>query len=255
METAARLRPRSSPACAATVSATGISLDEIAAETQVRRELSRRVRAERSRRTGPSGLYARAWIRAYASAVGLDPDRHRGRVLPAVPAGRPPRAADDGARWRPSWPSASDYRDEFPHARPAPAGAGRPAGRRARVRWPPAPASRCASPPKPWPISTRTLLARVPAPPLLSEAPPRSGSVAAACASARFAAIIPPSFAKEAHDCSPRRLPARHPGWPGPRLPSRRRRAHCERRTSSSSRRRRRSWTRCSSWPRSPRTT
>lgn len=50
----------------------GISLDEIAGETRVKRE---RLEAfERGDLSGwPSGLYARSWIREYAHAAGLDP--------------------------------------------------------------------------------------------------------------------------------------------------------------------------------------
>ena len=50
----------------------GISLDEIAAETCIRREQLGAFEAN-DLTNWPKGLYARAWIRAYASAVGLDP--------------------------------------------------------------------------------------------------------------------------------------------------------------------------------------
>jgi hypothetical protein len=49
-----------------------ISLEEIAVETNVKPELLEAL--ERNDLSGwPRGLYARSWIRAYASAVGLDP--------------------------------------------------------------------------------------------------------------------------------------------------------------------------------------
>jgi cytoskeletal protein RodZ len=49
-----------------------ISLEEIAADTRVKPELLEAL--ERNDLSEwPRGLYARAWIRAYASAVGLDP--------------------------------------------------------------------------------------------------------------------------------------------------------------------------------------
>ncbi len=49
-----------------------ISLDEIADETRVKRELLEAF--ERNDLSAwPRGLYARAWIRAYASTIGLDP--------------------------------------------------------------------------------------------------------------------------------------------------------------------------------------
>ena len=49
-----------------------LSLDEIAAETRVKPELLEALE-NNDLSAWPRGLYARAWIRAYASAVGLDP--------------------------------------------------------------------------------------------------------------------------------------------------------------------------------------
>jgi hypothetical protein len=50
-----------------------ISLDEIAAATRVKRELLEGL--ENNDLAGwPHGLYARAWIRGYATVVGLDPN-------------------------------------------------------------------------------------------------------------------------------------------------------------------------------------
>ena len=49
-----------------------ISLDEIAAETRVKKELFEALEAN-DLSAWPRGLYARAWVRTYACAVGLDP--------------------------------------------------------------------------------------------------------------------------------------------------------------------------------------
>jgi len=90
-----------------------ISLEEIAAVTRMKRELLEAF--ERSDLSDwPRGLYARAWVRAYASVVGLDPldtvdefcrlfqqgDRRTGRTLEEI--------ADIVGH-------ESDYRDEFSH--------------------------------------------------------------------------------------------------------------------------------------------
>lgn len=48
-----------------------ISLEEIAAETRVKQELLEALE-NNDLSEWPKGLYARAWIRAYATAVGLD---------------------------------------------------------------------------------------------------------------------------------------------------------------------------------------
>lgn len=50
----------------------GISLDEVSAETRVRRDLLEAFERH-DLSAWPNGLFARAWVRAYASAVGLDP--------------------------------------------------------------------------------------------------------------------------------------------------------------------------------------
>ena len=49
-----------------------ISLDEIAADTRVKKELFEAFEAN-DLSGWPRGLYARAWVRTYACAVGLDP--------------------------------------------------------------------------------------------------------------------------------------------------------------------------------------
>lgn len=50
----------------------GISLDHIAAQTRVKRELLEAFE-QNDLTNWPRGLYARAWVRGYAVAVGLDP--------------------------------------------------------------------------------------------------------------------------------------------------------------------------------------
>jgi transcriptional regulator with XRE-family HTH domain len=100
----------------------GITLDEIAAETRVKRELLEALE-NNDLSDWPRGLYARAWIRAYASAVGLDPidtvdefcrlfpqgDRRGGGTIQEIAA---------------IVATPSTYRDEFGHPedrrRPAP---------------------------------------------------------------------------------------------------------------------------------------
>ena len=49
-----------------------VSLDELAAETRVKRELLEALE-NNDLSAWPRGLFARAWIRMYASVVGLDP--------------------------------------------------------------------------------------------------------------------------------------------------------------------------------------
>jgi transcriptional regulator with XRE-family HTH domain len=90
-----------------------ISLEEIAAVTRVNRELLEAF--ERNDLSNwPRGLYARAWVRAYASVVGLDPmdtvdefcrlfphgDRRTGPTLQEIAA---------------IVAHPSEYRDEFSH--------------------------------------------------------------------------------------------------------------------------------------------
>jgi hypothetical protein len=49
-----------------------ISLEEIAADTRVKKEMFEALEAN-DLSAWPRGLYARAWVRTYACAVGLDP--------------------------------------------------------------------------------------------------------------------------------------------------------------------------------------
>lgn len=50
----------------------GVSLDQIAARTRVKRELLEAFE-QNDLTNWPRGLYARAWVRGYAVAIGLDP--------------------------------------------------------------------------------------------------------------------------------------------------------------------------------------
>lgn len=92
----------------------GISLDEIATETRVKRELFEAL--ERNDLTEwPKGLYARAWIRAYASAVGLDAIDTVDEFCRLFPQGD--RRAHATIREIATIVAAPpEYRDEFPHA-------------------------------------------------------------------------------------------------------------------------------------------
>ena len=90
-----------------------ISLDEIARETRINPELLKAFEGN-DLSAWPRGLYARAWVRAYASAIGLDAidtvdefcrlfpqgDRRRGSTLQEMAA---------------IVALPSEYRDEFTH--------------------------------------------------------------------------------------------------------------------------------------------
>ena len=91
----------------------GISLDDIAVDTRVKRELLEAL--ERNDLSEwPKGLYARAWIRAYASAVGLDPIDTVDEFCRLFPQGD--RRAHSTIREIATIVAApSEYRDEFQH--------------------------------------------------------------------------------------------------------------------------------------------
>ncbi len=91
---------------------TGISLDEIAAETHVRREHLDAFE-QNNLATWPKGLYARAWIRAYASAVGLDPIDTVNEFCRLFPNGDR-RAQPTMEEMASIVAAASTYRDEYP---------------------------------------------------------------------------------------------------------------------------------------------
>lgn len=91
----------------------GISLDEMATDTRVKRELLEAL--ERNDLSEwPKGLYARAWIRAYASAVGLDPIDTVDEFCRLFPQGdRRAHSTIKEIATIVAVPSA--YRDEFQH--------------------------------------------------------------------------------------------------------------------------------------------
>ena len=91
----------------------GISLEEIASETRVKRELLEAL--ERNDLSEwPRGLYARAWIRAYASAVGLDPIDTVDEFCRLFPQGDR-RAHSTIKEIASIVAEVSAYRDEFEH--------------------------------------------------------------------------------------------------------------------------------------------
>ena len=109
-----------------------ISLDEISGTTRVKRELLEALESN-DLTDWPRGLYARAWIRAYASAVGLDPIDTVDEFCRLFPHGdRRARATIREIAEIVATPS--EYRDEFSHVEERRGAA--PEGRR-----PPTPAS------------------------------------------------------------------------------------------------------------------
>ena len=90
-----------------------ITLDEIALETRVKRELLEGLE-NNDLSEWPRGLYARAWIRAYASAVGLDPIDTVDEFCRLFPHGD--RRGGGTIQQIASIVAApSEYRDEFSH--------------------------------------------------------------------------------------------------------------------------------------------
>jgi hypothetical protein len=90
-----------------------ISLDDISSATRVKRELLEALE-NNDLSDWPRGLYARAWIRAYASAVGLDPIDTVDEFCRLFPHGD--RRANGTIREIASIvASNSEYRDEFNH--------------------------------------------------------------------------------------------------------------------------------------------
>ena len=99
-----------------------VSLDEIAAETRVKKELLEALE-NNDFSEWPKGLYARAWIRGYATIVGLDPGDTVDEFCRLFPQGdrRTNGTIRDIAG---IVASPSEFRDEFPkeldrRARPA----------------------------------------------------------------------------------------------------------------------------------------
>jgi len=90
-----------------------ISLEEIAAETRVRKELFEALEAN-DLTAWPCGLYARAWVRTYACAVGLDPIDTVDEFCRLFPQGdrRGHVTMHDIAA---IVATAAEFKDEFPH--------------------------------------------------------------------------------------------------------------------------------------------
>jgi transcriptional regulator with XRE-family HTH domain len=89
----------------------GISLDEIAADTRIKRELLEALEAN-DLSAWPRGLYARAWIRAYSSAIGFDPIDTVDEFCRLYPHGDR-RAGPTIGEIAAIVASPSEYRDEF----------------------------------------------------------------------------------------------------------------------------------------------
>lgn len=91
-----------------------ISLEEIAAETRVKKELFEALEAN-DLSAWPRGLYARAWVRTYACAVGLDPIDTVDEFCRLFPQGdrRGHATMQDIAE---IVANVGDFKDEFPHA-------------------------------------------------------------------------------------------------------------------------------------------
>lgn len=93
---------------------TGVTLDEIGLETRVKRELLEAF--ERNDLSEwPRGVYARAWVRAYAVAVGLDPIDTVDEFCRLFPHGDR-RAGSTVQEIAAIVAHPSEYRDEFVHA-------------------------------------------------------------------------------------------------------------------------------------------
>ena len=90
-----------------------ISLEEIAAETRVKKELFEALEAN-DLSSWPKGLYARAWVRTYACAVGLDPIDTVDEFCRLFPHGdrRGHATMQDIAS---IVATVGDFKDEFPH--------------------------------------------------------------------------------------------------------------------------------------------
>ena len=90
-----------------------ISLDEIAAASLVKKELYEALEAN-DLSAWPKGLYARAWVRTYACAVGLDPIDTVDEFCRLFPHGdrRGHATMQDIAD---IVATVGDFKDEFPH--------------------------------------------------------------------------------------------------------------------------------------------
>ena len=90
-----------------------ISLEEIAAATRVKKELFEALEAN-DLSAWPRGLYARAWVRTYACAVGLDPIDTVDEFCRLFPNGdrRGHATMQDIAE---IVANVAEFKDEFPH--------------------------------------------------------------------------------------------------------------------------------------------
>ena len=90
-----------------------ISLEEIAAETRVKKDLFEALE-KNDLSAWPRGLYARAWVRTYACAVGLDPIDTVDEFCRLFPHGdrRGHATMQDIAD---IVASVGEFKDEFPH--------------------------------------------------------------------------------------------------------------------------------------------
>src|SRR5262245_6937304 len=90
-----------------------ISLDEIVSETRIRREQLEAFEAG-DLTNWPRGLYARAWVRAYANVVGLDPIDTVDEFCKLFPHGDR-RAQPTFREYAAIIAHQSTYQDEFEH--------------------------------------------------------------------------------------------------------------------------------------------
>lgn len=91
----------------------GISLDDIATETRIKRELLEAFE-QNDLREWPRGLYARAWIRAYARAIGFDVNETVNEFCRLFPHGDR-RMGSTIAEIAAIVSSQSEYQDDFRH--------------------------------------------------------------------------------------------------------------------------------------------
>ncbi len=90
-----------------------LSLDDIASENNIRRDLLEAME-NNDLSEWPHGLYSRAWIRAYAAAVGLDPVETVDEFCRLFPEGDR-RAQGTMRDFAAIVASPSEYRDEISH--------------------------------------------------------------------------------------------------------------------------------------------
>jgi len=111
-----------------------ISLEEIAVETRVKKELFEAFEAN-DLSAWPRGLYARAWVRTYACAVGLDPIDTVDEFCRLFPQGdrRGHATMHDIAS---IVATAAEFKDEFPQPERRRPAAGAPIAPAPPESWP-----------------------------------------------------------------------------------------------------------------------